>query len=135
MCYEGCAALGKHMSTSLARKTQSKTIMLPRQHPPRAPLPAARPSHLQLPRLPCDVAVRIAALRTKRWRVAALARLVRVASVALDLPRHAASRAVRAPVQMLRAVGRSVVNRVSRAPPVAVRQRARLFGKRRRCLS
>ena len=82
-----------------------------------------------------SVAVRIAALRTKRWRVAALARLVRVASVALDLPRHAASHVVRAPVQMLRAVGRSVVNSVSRAPPVAVRQRARLFGKRRRCQS
>ena len=78
-----------------------------------------------------SVAVRIAALRTKRWRVAALARLVRVASVALDLPRHA----VRAPVQMLRAVGRSVVNSVSRAPPMAVRLRARLVGKRRRCLS
>jgi hypothetical protein len=97
--------------------------------------PAARPSHLQLPRLPCDVAVRIAALRSKRWRVAALARLVRVASVALDLPLHAASHALRAPSQMLRAACRGVLLSASRAPPVAVRQRARLVGKRRRCLS
>ena len=51
---------------------------------------------------------------------------------ALDAPLHAASHAVRAPVQMLRAVGRSVVNSVSRAPPMAVRLRARLVGKRRR---
>ena len=65
-------------------------------------------------------------LRSQRWRAAALAQLVRVA---LDLPPHAASHAVRAPVQMLRAVGRSVVLSVSRAPPMAVRLRARMVGK------
>ena len=79
--------------------------------------------------------MRVATLRSKRWRAAALARLVCTAFAALDAPLHVASHAVRAPVQMLRAVGRSVVNSVSRAPPMAVRLRARLVGKRRRCLS
>ena len=75
--------------------------------------------------------MRVATLRSQRWRAAALARLVCTAFAALDAPLHA----VRAPVQMLRAVGRSVANSVSRAPPMAVRLRARLVGKRRRCLS
>ena len=75
--------------------------------------------------------MRIVVLRSQRWRAAALARLVRVA---LDLPLHAASHAVRAPFQMLRAACRSVVLSASRAHPMAVRLRARLVGKRRRCL-
>jgi hypothetical protein len=109
---------------------------LPRhQSSPLRPLqvpPVARPapSHLQLLCLPCDVTVRVATLRSQRWRALALTRLVRFA---LDLPLHAASHALRAPSQMLRAACRSVVYSVSCAPPVAVRQRARLVGKRRRC--
>ena len=80
---------------------------------------------------PCNFAVRILVLRCQRWRAAALARLVRVA---LDLALHSASHAVHALFQMLRAAGRSVVNSVARAPPMAVRVSARLVGKRRRCL-
>jgi hypothetical protein len=100
---------------------------------PHGPLPAARPSHLQLPRLPSDVAVRIAVLVSQRWRAVALARLVRVALDALDLPLHAGAHAVRAPSQMLRAACRGVALSVSRAPPMVVRVRARLVGKRRHC--
>ena len=79
--------------------------------------------------------MRVATLRSQRWRAAALTRLVCTAFAALDAPLHAASYAVRAPVRMLRAAGRSVASSVSRAPPMAVRLRARLVGKRRRCLS
>ena len=79
--------------------------------------------------------MRIATLRCQRWRAAALARLVCTAFVALDAPLHAASHAVRAPSQMLRAACRSVALSVSRAPPMAVRVRARVVGKQRRCLS
>ena len=69
------------------------------------------------------------------WRAAALARLVCTAFAALDAPLHTASHAVHALFQMLGAAGRSVVNSVSRTPPMAVRLRARLVDKQRRCLS
>ena len=117
----------------------SSYTCLPRhQRSPLRPLPpAARPvpSHLQLPCPSCSVAVRVATLRSQRWRAAALARLVCTAFAALDTPLHTASHAVHALFQMLRAAGRSVVNSVSRTPPMAVRLRARLVGKQRRCLS
>jgi hypothetical protein len=100
---------------------------------PRRPLCAVAPAVAAS--FPCGVEVRIATLRCQRWRAAALARLLCTAFAALDAPLHAAAHAVRAPSQMLRSACRSVVLSASRAPPMAVRVRARVVGKQRRCLS
>ena len=95
---------------------------------PRAVAPATAKS------APCDVAVRVATLRSQRC-----ARRLSRNSCALAwtfAPLHTASHAVRAPVQMLRAAFRGVAMSASRAPAAkAVRQRTGLFGKRRRCQS
>jgi hypothetical protein len=108
--------------------TRKKNLPLPRHQapPPYAPLArrapvttAASASSLQRRGACCYSA--LSALARGGCRATRARR-----AVALDLPLHAASHAVRAPVQMLRAARRGVVLIASRAFPMEVRLRARL---------